>query len=51
MLANSAVFPGMQDGPLEHVIAAKTNAFQEARSDELLEYRVQMVEHNETMAA
>ncbi len=35
---DSAVFPGVQGGPLEHVIAAKAVAFGEALSDEYLEY-------------
>ncbi len=51
MLINSAVFPGMQGGPLEHVIAAKAIAFQEALSDEYLEYCVQMLKNAKTMAA
>jgi len=51
MLLNSAVFPGMQGGPLEHVIAAKAIAFQEALSDEYLEYCVQMLKNARTMAA
>ncbi|MFT6760845.1 MAG: glycine hydroxymethyltransferase, partial [Psychroserpens sp.] len=51
MLLNSAVFPGMQGGPLEHVIAAKAIAFEEALSDEYLEYCVQMLKNARTMAA
>jgi glycine hydroxymethyltransferase len=50
MLLNSAVFPGMQGGPLEHVIAAKAVAFGEALSDEYLEYCVQMLKNSRTMA-
>ncbi len=37
-LIDSAVFPGVQGGPLEHVIAAKAVAFGEALSDSYLEY-------------
>ena len=39
---DSAVFPGTQGGPLEHVIAAKAIAFQEALSEEFLIYAKQM---------
>ena len=42
MLLNSAVFPGNQGGPLEHVIAAKAVAFGEALTDEFLEYQIQV---------
>lgn len=41
-ILNSAVFPGMQGGPLEHVIAAKAIAFGEALTDEYLQYQVQV---------
>ncbi|WP_417608811.1 serine hydroxymethyltransferase [Owenweeksia hongkongensis] len=41
-LLDSAVFPGMQGGPLEHVIAAKAVAFGEALSDEFFEYILQV---------
>lgn len=37
-LINSAVFPGSQGGPLEHVIAAKAVAFGEALKDEFFDY-------------
>ena len=39
---NSAVFPGVQGGPLEHVIAAKAVAFQEALQPEYKEYQMQV---------
>ena len=39
---NSAVFPGIQGGPLEHVIAAKAVAFREALTDEYFEYILQV---------
>ena len=41
-LLNSAVFPGTQGGPLEHVIAAKAVAFGEALSPEFKEYVLQV---------
>lgn len=44
-LLDSAVFPGNQGGPLEHIIAAKAIAFGEALTDEFLEYMLQ-VKHN-----
>ncbi len=41
-LLDSAVFPGTQGGPLEHVIAAKAVAFGEALTDEFFEYTMQV---------
>jgi glycine hydroxymethyltransferase len=49
-LINSAVFPGNQGGPLEHVIAAKAIAFGEALTDEFLEYQLQVKENAAVMA-
>ena len=49
-LINSAVFPGNQGGPLEHVIAAKAIAFGEALTDEFLEYQLQVKENASAMA-
>lgn len=49
-LLNSAVFPGNQGGPLEHVIAAKAVAFAEALTDEFLEYQIQVRENAKAMA-
>lgn len=49
-LINSAVFPGNQGGPLEHVIAAKAVAFGEALTDEFLEYQIQVKENAKAMA-
>jgi glycine hydroxymethyltransferase len=40
---NSAIFPGIQGGPLEHVIAAKAVSFKEALSDKFKEYQRQIV--------
>ena len=49
-LLNSAVFPGMQGGPLEHIIAAKAIAFKEALSDEFLNYQIQVKKNAAAMA-
>lgn len=49
-LLDSGVFPGTQGGPLEHVIAAKAIAFQEALSDEYLDYIVQVAKNAKAMA-
>lgn len=42
---NKAIFPGIQGGPLEHVIAAKAVAFKEALSPEFKEYSKRVVEN------
>ena len=42
---NSAIFPGMQGGPLEHVIAAKAVCFKEALSDEFKTYSAQVIKN------
>lgn len=47
---NSAVFPGIQGGPLEHIIAAKAIAFGEALSDEYFEYILQVKKNADVMA-
>lgn len=47
---NSAVFPGVQGGPLEHVIAAKAVAFQEALQPEYKEYQAQVKKNAAAMA-
>jgi len=49
-LLDSGVFPGTQGGPLEHVIAAKAVAFEEALSEEYLNYIVQVAKNARTMA-
>jgi len=49
-LLNSAVFPGTQGGPLEHVIAAKAIAFGEALTDEFLNYQIQVKKNAAAMA-
>jgi glycine hydroxymethyltransferase len=45
------VFPGVQGGPLEHVIAAKAVAFAEAGTPEFVEYQRRVVENAKTLAA
>ena len=47
---NSAVFPGTQGGPLEHVIAAKAVCLKEAMSDEFKTYAHNVVRHAKVMA-
>lgn len=49
-LFDSAVFPGVQGGPLEHVIAAKAVAFGEALSDEYKAYMLQVKKNARVMA-
>jgi glycine hydroxymethyltransferase len=49
-LLDSAVFPGIQGGPLEHVIASKAVAFGEALSDEFMDYIIQVKKNAEVMA-
>lgn len=49
-LLNSAVFPGQQGGPLEHVIAAKAVAFGEALRPEFKEYQKQVKLNAATLA-
>ena len=50
-ILDSGVFPGTQGGPLEHVIAAKAIAFQEALSEEYLQYIVQVAKNAKAMAS
>ncbi|GAL80326.1 serine hydroxymethyltransferase [Algibacter lectus] len=49
-LLDSAVFPGNQGGPLEHIIAAKAIAFGEALTDEFLQYQLQVKKNAAAMA-
>lgn len=49
-IMNSAVFPGMQGGPLEHIIAAKAVAFGEALTDDFLYYQIQLKKNAQAMA-
>lgn len=47
---NKAVFPGMQGGPLEHVIAAKAVSFKEALEPEFKDYQKQVVKNANALA-
>lgn len=49
-IMNSAVFPGMQGGPLEHVIAAKAVAFGEALTDEFKAYAKRVTQNAQALA-
>ncbi|MCE2789594.1 MAG: serine hydroxymethyltransferase [Saprospiraceae bacterium] len=49
-ILNSAVFPGMQGGPLEHVIAAKAVAFGEANTPSFKHYQQQVIKNAKVMA-
>jgi glycine hydroxymethyltransferase len=49
-MLDSAVFPGIQGGPLEHVIAAKAVSFFEALSDEYMDYIIQVKKNAAVMA-
>lgn len=48
---NSAIFPGSQGGPLEHVIAAKAVAFGEALRPEFKDYAKQIIQNSQAMVA
>ena len=50
-IINSAIFPGIQGGPLMHVIAAKAVALKEAMTPEFRQYQVQVLANAKTMAA
>lgn len=47
---DKTIFPGIQGGPLVHIIAAKAVAFKEALSDEYKEYQKQVVKNAKAMA-
>ena len=49
-ILNSGVFPGMQGGPLEHIIAAKAVAFREALDDSFRTYGMQVIKNASVMA-
>src|SRR5207249_5753456 len=49
-LINSAVFPGLQGGPLMHVIAAKAVAFKEALTHEFKVYQERVIENARVLA-
>ena len=46
---NSAIFPGLQGGPLMHVIAAKAVAFKEAMTPEFKDYQEQVIDNAQVM--
>src|SRR5699024_2571685 len=46
---NSNIFPGIQGGPLEHVIAAKAAAFKEALDPKFKEYSQQVIDNAKAM--
>ena len=48
---NSALFPGLQGGPLMHVIAAKAICFKEAMSDEFRKYQYRVLSNARTMVS
>jgi glycine hydroxymethyltransferase len=48
---DSAVFPGLQGGPLEHVIAGKAVAFHEAAQPEFKDYAQQIVKNAQALAS
>jgi glycine hydroxymethyltransferase len=50
-IINSGVFPGMQGGPLEHVIASKAVAFGEALGEGFREYGIQVIKNAQVMAS
>ena len=47
---DKAIFPGIQGGPLEHVIAAKAVCFKEALQDEFKQYQNQILKNAKTLA-
>ncbi len=49
-MIDKAIFPGMQGGPLMHVIAAKAVCFKEAMSQEFKDYQIQVVKNASTLA-
>ena len=50
-MLNSKIFPGIQGGPLVHVIAAKAVAFKEAMSESFRKYQRQVVKNTSVLAA
>lgn len=48
---DSAIFPGTQGGPLEHIIAAKAIAFKEALSEDYYNYVTQVVKNSKKLAS
>lgn len=50
LAVNKQVFPGIQGGPLMHVIAAKATAFYEALDDSFIDYQKQVIKNAQTLA-
>ena len=50
-IINSGVFPGSQGGPLEHVIASKAVAFEEASKEDFKEYSSQVVKNSKMLSS
>lgn len=48
---DSQIFPGIQGGPLMHIIAAKAVAFQEALKDDFVDYQKQIISNSQKLAA
>ena len=46
---NSAVFPNMQGGPMEHTIAAKAVAFEEASTDQFVKYQKKVIDNAQSL--
>lgn len=47
---NKTIFPGIQGGPLMHIIAAKAVCFKEAMTDEFKKYQEQVIKNSKTLA-
>ena len=47
---NRTIFPGIQGGPLEHIIAAKAQCFYEALQPEFIDYQKQVIKNSKVMA-
>ncbi|PUU91651.1 MULTISPECIES: serine hydroxymethyltransferase [Halanaerobium] len=47
---DKAIFPGLQGGPLMHIIAAKAVSFKEALTDDFMEYQQQIIDNAHTLA-
>ena len=47
---DKAIFPGIQGGPLMHIIAAKAVGFKEALTDEFMDYQQQIIDNAQTLA-
>ncbi|MFW6294368.1 MAG: serine hydroxymethyltransferase [Halanaerobium sp.] len=47
---DKAIFPGIQGGPLMHIIAAKAVSFKEALTDDFMDYQQQIIDNAKTLA-